>query len=201
MTLRPTSPERALAALMANTWREQRALAEADLSTIPAQLAELARRFVALDRRLLAAARQHHQPDSDLPTAELRAATELTHLRALEVVDDLEVEIEQGCLVVTTRPIHVAWSNRCFDVGRFRIAVDLAGEVRINSVDHLGPRPGWDHPHIQDGLPCLGNLREGILKLIAAYELALAVQVLLDFLATYTPETAYARIEGWPELP
>jgi hypothetical protein len=44
----------------------------------------------------------------------------------------------------------------------------------------------------------LGNLRSGVLKLIAEFELALAVQLLLDFLAIYQPETAYTPIEGWP---
>jgi hypothetical protein len=76
--------------------------------------------------------------------------------------------------------------------------LELDGDVRIESVSRLGPKPGWDHPHVQDGRPCLGNLREGVLKLIAEYELALAVQVTMGFLETYQPESAYCAIEGWP---
>ena len=37
-----------------------------------------------------------------------------------------------------------------------------------------------------------------VLKLIAEYELALATQLLIDFLHLYQPEDAYTPIEGWP---
>ena len=92
----------------------------------------------------------------------------------------------------------MAWGGHRYDLGSYCVRIDLAGDVRVESLDHLGPKPLWDHQHVQGGLPSLGNLREGVLKLIAEYELALAVQVLLDFLRTYNPGTAYTPIEGWP---
>jgi hypothetical protein len=99
---------------------------------------------------------------------------------------------------VRSEPIRIDWRGLRYELGGYRIELDLAGDVRIESLDKLGPKPHWDHPHVQDGLPCLGNLREGVLKLIAQYQLALAIQVLLEFLSTYDPAEAYTSIEGWP---
>jgi hypothetical protein len=107
-------------------------------------------------------------------------------------------EIHGLALHVLTQPVHILWESTRYALGGYRIVLDLHGDVRIESRDNLGPKPGWDHPHVQDGRPCLGNVREGVLKLIARYELALAAQVLVGFLETYQPEGAYCAIERWP---
>lgn len=186
--------ESELADLLTRSWSAERARAEADLCNIPAELAELSRRFVTLQRRLLAANQRLRVVTG---SADEVAAAEMARLIQMEGVVRLDVGSYQ--LNVETRPICVEYAGRRFDLGRFRIVLDLTGEVRIESLDKLGPKPYWDHPHIQAGLPCLGNLREGVLKLIADYELGLAVQVLMDFLNTYDATTAYTPIEGWPE--
>jgi hypothetical protein len=105
-----------------------------------------------------------------------------------------ETRIEDSALIVVTEPIVVAARA----LGAYRLTIRLTGDIRIDSLDRAGPRPAWDHPHVQDGLPCLGNLRPGVLKLIAELEVGLAVQVLLDFLRSYQAETAYTPIERWP---
>jgi hypothetical protein len=171
--------------------------AHADLEAIPAQLAELSRRFVTLDRRLATAARRIQELGQPGEVS-ARADAELRALRALLGV--AEIDVAGGLLRVSTTPIHLAWMGATYDLGRYWIELDLAGDVRIESIDKLGPKPAWDHPHVQDGLPCLGNLRQGVLKLIAEYELAIAVRILLDFLTTYQPEEAYTPIEGWPQV-
>lgn len=186
---------RALRDLLARSVRALRTDLEAELDTIPAQVADLSRRLVALDRRLPAAARRMRvlRDTADLASF---AAAELERVLAVPGVS--EVETVGTALVVSTDPIRIRWNGVARDLGAYRVMLDLAGDVRVESVERLGPRPAWDHPHVQAGLPCLGNLREGVLKLIAEYELALAAQVLLDFLHSYQPETAYTPIEGWP---
>lgn len=181
--------------LLADALAGQRAALEGELAEISAQIAELSRRLVALDRRLPACVRRLEalRRWSDL---EAFAAAELERLCSLPAVQ--AVAIEDSTLLVVTEPIELTWEGRTYRLGRYRLVLDLTGDVRIESLDRLGPRAGWDHPHIQGGLPCLGNLREGVLKLIAEYELALATQVLLDFLTSYQPDTAYTPIEGWP---
>lgn len=183
--------------LLTRSVASARAEAETELATIPAQLAELSRRFVALDRLLATAARRTEElgrPEE----ASRRAKAELRELRAIPGV--AAVEVVEGLLRVSTTPMHVTWMGATYDLGRYRIDLDLAGDIRIESIDKLGPKPAWDHPHVQAGLPCLGNLRQGVLKLVAEYEVAIAVRILLDFLTTYQPEEAYAPIEGWPRV-
>lgn len=182
--------------LMASVTSEQASL-EAELASIPTQIAELSRRLVGLDRRLPAATRRLEELSSPADLDRF-AEAELERLLAVPGVDGATAA--SSTLRVLTERIRIAWEGAAYDLGRYRLVLDLAGDVRIESLDKLGPRPAWDHPHVQDGLPCLGNLREGVLKLIAEYELALAVQVLLDFLHTYQPDSAYTPLEGWPRV-
>lgn len=188
--------EREFGDLLADVRDHECSVAEGDLASIPAELAELSRRFVALDRKLLASNKRSRLTSE---TDAMRVATfEMTRIRALHGVAAIAVRREQRQLVVDTHPLELEWNGHYIRIGRYRLTIGVAdGDVRIESIDHLGPKSHWDHPHVQGGMPCLGNLREGVLKLIAEYELALAVQVLLDFLTTYDAETAYAPIEGW----
>jgi hypothetical protein len=130
--------------------------------------------------------------------SESAASAEADLSRLLAVPGVQQVEVHGQALHILTQPVELAWREAHYHLGRYRIVLDLAGDLRVESIDGLGPKPGWDHPHVQDSRPCLGNAREGILKLIARYELALAAQVLVGFLETYLPEGAYCAIEGWP---
>jgi hypothetical protein len=186
-----------LADLVARSVSAQQAAAEAELTTIPGQLADLSRRFVALDRRLPAAVRRLNQLRAR-PDATEFAIAELARLQAVRGVR--AVQATDSALRVETERIVIAWDDRHYDLGAYCLVLDLDGDVRVESLDGGGPKSHWDHPHVQDGLPCLGNLRAGLLKLIAEYELALATQVLIDFLRTYVPDAAYSPIEGWPAV-
>ena len=167
-----------------------------DVAGTRAQIAELSRRLVALERRVRASSARLAELCSSDGSLEAFAAEQFEIIVALPGVRD--VAEDGSCLRLETEPVVIDWEGRRYALGAFRLSLDLAGDVRVDSLEHLGPKSGWDHPHVQDGLPCLGNLRPGILKLIADFELALAAQLLLDFLTTYQPETAYTPIEGWP---
>ena len=200
---------------------EQSCAAEADAKALRGEIGELSRRLVALERRLRASGARaaelsavgragaaapagqqaaggaHAGEPRPSGAVEAFAGEQFDGIQALAGVR--EIATEGACLRIDTEPVAIDWEGRRYALGAFRLTLDLAGDVRVDSLEHLGPKSGWDHPHVQDGLPCLGNLRPGILKLIADFELALAAQLLLDFLATYQPETAYTPIEGWPQ--
>ncbi len=190
-----TEQAQALRDLLASSIQTQESVTEEDAQAVRSQLAELSRQFVTLDRRLLSYSRRAKELRTltDVPES---AGQELERLLAVRGVRAAEVAGSQ--LRVLTHQLMLESEGSTYNLGEYRILLDLAGDVRIESISRLGPKPHWDHPHIQDGLPCLGNLREGVLKLMARYELALATQVLMDFLSTYNADTAYCPIEGWP---
>ena len=144
--------------------QEQRDAAQADIASSRDELERLSRRFVTLERHLLTQTRRAEALRMlDDPAAS--AGRELGRLLALPGVEG--VEVHGLALHVLTRPVHILWEGTRYILGGYRIVLDLHGDVRIESRDNLGPKPGWDHPHVQDGRPCLGNAREGVLKLIA----------------------------------
>ena len=160
------------------------------------EIQSLSRRLVALERRLRDSAMRQSQLE-DMRDIRLRAREE--YERVLAVPGILSLKVDEGSQIeVRTSPIEIEWEGTTYGLGSYRMTLDMDGDIALHSVQRLGPKPHWDHPHVQDSLPCLGNLRPGVLKLIAEYEIGLAVQVLMDFLRTYQPETAYCPIEGWP---
>lgn len=199
-TSAPEAPQtmekaQALHDLLVSSIQAEKSASEENIGALRAQLADLSRRFVTLERRLLSQARRADDLNTlaDVPNS---AGQELDRLLAVRGIRTAEVVGSQLC--VLTHPLEIESNGSAYNLGEYRILLNLSGDVRIESIDRLGPKSHWDHPHIQDGLPCLGNLREGVLKLIARYELALVTQVLMDFLSTYNADTAYCPIEGWP---
>jgi len=76
--------------------------------------------------------------------------------------------------------------------------ISFAGDIRIhNLTDALG---AYDHPHIYQGRPCLGNIREGIAKMIGEYQFVVTVYVLLDFLKTVNTKDWRIPIAYWQEV-
>jgi hypothetical protein len=153
-------------------------------------------------------------------SAELRAAVrELHGSRSLHrdlsstpastngfVVDDLlriagvdRVRAEREELWVDTTWLHIVDGPRAHAIGRFRIRASPVIGVRIERLEAPeGVTAVWPHPHVQGDLPCLGNLRVGIEKLVAVGDLVPMVALLIEFLESYDAETAYCDISAWP---
>ena len=101
-------------------------------------------------------------------------------------------------LRVITRRIQAAHGGKQFSLGAFQIDLLYNGEITIYN---LTSRHGYyDHPHIWNGKPCLGNIRQGLAKLIGECQLAAASEVIIDFLKTINPKDWHASIEHWREI-
>jgi hypothetical protein len=113
------------------------------------------------------------------------------------------VEVSGTTVHVTTDPIDIVTGERTYRIGPFAIdmELDLHDEIRIRNLANTSQRDGWDHPHIQAGLPCLGNLRTGCEILLGDLQVVPLVSLLLQFLGTYDPASAYAPISLWQEIP
>lgn len=123
---------------------------------------------------------------------------ELEHLWKMPEVRD--VELENGRLTVFTNPIHVPYNGKRYLLGSFRIDLDLdGGDLKIMNLTN--PYKSYDHPHIDMGRPCLGNLQEWIVQLLGERQFATAAQLLVEYVQTVTPADWRKSIIYWEEAP
>ena len=120
---------------------------------------------------------------------------ELEQLQALAEVCEARVRV--GRISLSTHPILAEHGGRWFRLGRFQLDLHFSGDIRIVNLTHpVGP---YDHPHIHNGRPCLGEIREGIAKLLGEFQFMAAAEVLVDFLKTVNPTDWRVPVLYWPE--
>ncbi|MBI5166789.1 MAG: hypothetical protein HY998_03465 [candidate division NC10 bacterium] len=117
----------------------------------------------------------------------------------LEIPEVREVLVQNWVVSIFTDTIFAEHGKRLYKLGSFRINVHFNGQLAIKNL--TDPYGFYDHPHIWDGKPCLGNIRVGLAKLIGEFQLMAAAQVLIDFLKTINPKDWYTPIENWQEMP
>ncbi len=174
---------------------EETAFLEQEMRLTEANLEEYARRITTETRRLYAY-KQRLNTLRGSPSANEQYLRDLDQLKALPEVR--EVQTQDGRITVFTAPLQAEHDGREFHLGSYRMEISFAGEIRIrNLTDAVG---AYDHPHIYQGRPCLGNIREGVAKMIGEYQFVAAVFVLLDFLKTINPKDWRIPIVYWREV-
>ncbi len=84
------------------------------------------------------------------------------------------------------------------DIGEFRIDIHFDGEIEFYNLTQI--INGYDHPHIEEHDPCLGNISETIPDLIADYQFAVVTAVAIKYLQSYNEDNPYCPIEDWPTV-
>ena len=154
-----------------------------------------------LSARLRAAVRRLHDlRGRDQELGELRAADFAADAAVLrELPGVVDVAVTDSGVALQTGPVSIERDGRTHAIGRFRVELSPADGVRVFLVAQPpGVGVAWIHPHVQADLPCLGNARVGVEKLIGDLQLVPAAQVMLRFLETYDAETAYCDLSAWP---
>lgn len=164
--------------------------AEKALDVASLRLTAEARHLQACRRRL-----QHLRGEFDRDEADV--ARELA--RIWEQPDVANAAASPPGLQITTRPIQGQHGGKVYSLGSFRIDLCYNGKITIHNL--TSSYGYYDHPHIWNGNPCLGNIRPGVAKLIGEYQLAAACEVLLDFLKTINHRDWHISIEHWREVP
>lgn len=162
-------------------------------------------RLTRLGDELRGTSRELHRVRSQLQIVEqviasdrTRFARDFDQLIGLPSVRGVEVD---GTIVrVITEPVVIAYEGKQYRIGEFAIDIDLEHGVRVRNLANTSGSTGWEHPHVQGTVPCLGNLQEGCEILLGQFELVPLVSLLLQFLDTYHPSTAYAPISIWQEV-
>ena len=152
-------------------------------------------RLTAEARHLQACRRRLRQLRGEMIKDEADVTRELDRLSGL--LDVTDVTALPAGLRIMTRPIRAEHAGKGYSLGAFQIDLLYNGEITIQN---LTSRHGYyDHPHIWNGKPCFGNIRQGLAKLIGEYQLAAASEVILDFLKTINPKDWHTSIEHWRE--
>ena len=176
-------------------WEETRFLEE-EVRVTEHALEELSSRLTH-EARYLAVCRQRLRVLQGETAQSARAADDLARLQGVEGVR--EVEPYAGGIRLVTTPIEVTHAGARYRLGCFQIDLTESGTVMVRNL--TDPYGLYDHPHVWDGYPCLGNVREGLAKLVAEYQWVAAAEVLLDFLRTVTPRDWYVPVTHWKALP
>ncbi len=172
--------------------REETRFVEEEVRASEHALEELSRRLTQEARQLAACRRRLRVLQGEAAEA-AEAAVDWRRLQGLEGVRD--VVVYAGGVRLVTGPIEVAHGGVRYRLGSFEIDLAETGAIAVrNLTDAYGL---YDHPHVWDGRPCLGNVREGVAKLLAEYQWVAAAEVLLDFLRTVTPQDWYVPVTHW----
>src|SRR5574341_316056 len=128
---------------------------ERDLRTSGRQMHSLERRLTQAERRLA---------DLGCLQASAEALTrDFDRLVGLPGVVD--VEVKDGVLRVLTDTIVVTYGSRRYRMGRFRLDLHFDGRVFLRNLTNRYET--YDHPHVESGRPCLGNIQEWVQRLLA----------------------------------
>ncbi len=104
--------------------------------------------------------------------------------------------LEDDKLIAKTHEVSIAYDGCSYDIGVFEVKITLAtGDLEIANLTH--EVDGYQHPHISDGRPCLGNIGKGVIRMLAEFELFGALQMIHSFLHSYNEDSPYQKIEHW----
>ncbi len=160
---------------------------EVTLRTSGRQMREMERRLLQGQRRLLELTQQQ--------AAAKALAREFDRIATLPGVVD--VGVREGVLQVFTEPIVVEYGFRRYRLGRFRLDLHFDGRLFLRNLTNRYET--YDHPHIENGRPCLGNIQEWIHRLLAQGEFAAATELLLQYLKTVNPADWRKAVTHWAE--
>jgi hypothetical protein len=168
---------------------------EGEIASLEENITEFSRRITSDSRRLAKYRRELASIEGEDGDEAVDFSQEYDRIRAYPLVHDLEVK--DDLITITTLPLTSTYEGERIHLGRFAIEINLNGDVKITNLT----RRLWnfDHPHIRDGNPCLGNIQDGVAKLIGTYQLSALAQVLIDFLQLVNPKEWVVSAEYWRE--
>ena len=108
------------------------------------------------------------------------------------------VEVLRDRLCVLTDTIDTVVAGKRYRLGSFRLDIRFNGDVALKNLTRAYGY--YDHPHVWNAKPCLGNIGPSVLKLASEFQWVAAAELLLEYLKTVNPKEWYTPIEHWEEL-
>ena len=101
-------------------------------------------------------------------------------------------------LRVFTDTVDTVVASKRYRLGRFRLDIRFNGDVDIKNLTRAYGY--YDHPHVWNAKPCLGNIHQSVLKLVSEFQWVATAELLLEYLKTVNPNGWYTPIDHWEEL-
>ncbi|MBI2455001.1 MAG: hypothetical protein HYV46_02560 [candidate division NC10 bacterium] len=161
---------------------------EVNLRTSGRQMRDLEHRLLRGQRRLSELEQYQAVPD----------ALERDFDRIADLPGVVEVRVSDGALQVFTEPIVIEYGFRLYRLGRFRLDLHFDGRVFLRNLTDRYET--YDHPHVENGRACLGNIQEWVQRLLGQREFAAATEVLLQYLRTVNPADWRKAVTFWAEV-
>jgi hypothetical protein len=168
--------------------RDQLETRRAELTRLSTEMRSLSREL-HLGRRRLSGLEEEE--------AQERARFERDYDELLALPGVRRVEAVGSMIRVLTEPVAIDYEGHRYRIGEFAIELGLDFGIRMVNLNNTSWASGWDHPHVQGGYPCLGNLKEGCEMLLGEFQLVPLVSLLLQFLESYDRVSAYGPITLW----
>lgn len=117
---------------------------------------------------------------------------------------DIEkLEIVEKKILVYTKKVVIRHDAVNYNIGKFTIEIDTLGKSgAVRMMNQTRKIDGYSHPHInEEGIPCLGNIKEVIPHMIAGHKYAAVVSVCIQYLKSYEHSGDYRpfkSISNWP---
>lgn len=165
------------------------------MAIVEENLKELSRQM-ALHTRMLSSCRERIRILTEVEQSEELLVREIEALTAIPEVR--EVEILGDCLRVITNTVETVVAGKRFRLGRFQLDIRFNGDVAIKNLTRAYGY--YDHPHVWDAKPCLGNIGHSVPKLVSEFQWVATAQLLLEYLKTVNPNGWYTPIDHWEEL-
>ena len=125
-----------------------------------------------------------------------KAVKEFEYLHRLTDSLYKSIRVDGEKLIATTSDVSINYDGSSFDIGEFEVKINLpTGDLDIQNLTHA--IDSYQHPHISDGKPCLGNIGSGVIRMLAEFELFGALQIIHKFLHSYNSDSPYLKIEHW----
>lgn len=113
----------------------------------------------------------------------------------------IDVVVNGKIIHIFTDRIDVKYNGVVYRIGKFRLDIYTDGSNEgVRAFNLTNSKGSLGHPHIRsDGHCCLGNISEGVTKLIAEYQYVVLTQLMLNFLQSYSDVNPYGSIKHWSD--
>lgn len=171
-----------------NVFQRQTAAVAENLKELSRQMASQTR-LLRHCRERLGTLKQAEQ-STELLARELDGLLGIPEIRQIQVLEDR--------LRVFTDTVDTVVASKRYRLGCFRLDIRFNGDVDIKNLTRA--HGYYDHPHVWNAKPCLGNIRQSVLKLVSEFQWVATTELLLEYLKTVNPNGWYTPIDHWEEL-